>query len=99
MTGADRADVNDRLAAKPQHFARAAEILRAAADHDRQRGVLRAYRRAGFKEFGRLRESFRIGGRVYDTIYMDCLSSEFESPLLRRILVGLAPPDVDDELP
>jgi diamine N-acetyltransferase len=46
----------------------------------------RAMRRAGFQEFGRLREAFRIGDRVYDMIYMDCLSTEFESPVLGPLL-------------
>jgi diamine N-acetyltransferase len=53
-----------------------------------ERGI-RAYRRAGFREFGRLREAVRIGGRVFDTIYMDCLATEFDSPVLGRILDDL----------
>jgi len=55
---------------------------------------LRALQRAGFHEFGRLREAFRIGGRIYDLIYLDCLSTEFESPVLGPLLdrlVGHAP--------
>ena len=44
-----------------------------------------AYERAGFKELGRRRESRMMGGRLWDEIYMDCLSNEFESPVLRRI--------------
>ena len=47
---------------------------------------LRALRQAGFREFGHLREAFRIGGRIYDMIYMDCLSTEFESPVLGPLL-------------
>ena len=46
---------------------------------------IKAYERAGFKEIGRRRESRMMGGRLWDEIYMDCLSSEFESPVLRRI--------------
>lgn len=49
------------------------------------RGI-RAYRRAGFREVGRRRQAFRLAGRVYDTIFMDCLASEFESPVLGRLL-------------
>jgi RimJ/RimL family protein N-acetyltransferase len=71
-------------------------MLRVVASNERG---IRAYRRAGFKEFGRLRESFRVGGRVFDTIYMDCLSTEFESPLLAGIVADLAGPDVDEDLP
>jgi diamine N-acetyltransferase len=47
---------------------------------------LRAYTRSGFREIGRRREAFRLAGQVYDVVYMDCLASEFESPLLRRVL-------------
>jgi len=49
------------------------------------RGI-RAYKRAGFKEIGRWREAHRFGGRAYDVIYMDCLATEFQSPLLHRLL-------------
>src|SRR5713226_7569928 len=52
---------------------------------------LRAYTRAGFREIGRRREAFRLGGQAYDVVYMDCLASEFESPVLRRVLSGTAP--------
>jgi RimJ/RimL family protein N-acetyltransferase len=45
-----------------------------------------AYRRAGFKEIGRRREALRLGGRAYDLIFMDCLSTEFESPALHSLL-------------
>jgi RimJ/RimL family protein N-acetyltransferase len=50
-----------------------------------ERGV-RAYRRAGFREIGRRREAVRIGGRRYDLIFMDCLASDFQSPVLHRLL-------------
>jgi RimJ/RimL family protein N-acetyltransferase len=64
-------------------------MLRVVATNTRG---LRAYRRAGFREIGRLRESFRIGGRVLDTVLMDCLSTNFESPVLTKILDGLNSP-------
>jgi diamine N-acetyltransferase len=50
-----------------------------------ERGI-RAYTRAGFRELGRRREVWRLGGRVYDCIYMECLATEFQSPVLRRLL-------------
>jgi RimJ/RimL family protein N-acetyltransferase len=50
----------------------------------------RAYEKAGFREFGRRREADNLAGVVYDEIYMDCLASEFESPVLGRVFV----PDV-----
>jgi RimJ/RimL family protein N-acetyltransferase len=53
-----------------------------------QRG-LGAYRRAGFKEFGRRRQARRLGSRRYDIVHMDCLASEFESPVLKVYLEEL----------
>ncbi|HEX5505043.1 MAG TPA: GNAT family protein [Thermomicrobiales bacterium] len=52
-----------------------------------KRGI-HAYTRAGFRETGRRREAVRFGGRAYDLIYMDCLASEFQSPVLRRLIPG-----------
>jgi diamine N-acetyltransferase len=46
---------------------------------------LRAYQKAGFREFGRRREAVQMGGRLWDVIYMECLASEFVSPVLGRI--------------
>lgn len=43
---------------------------------------LRAYTKAGFKEFGRRRECRAMGGRLWDEIHMQCLSTGFESPVL-----------------
>ena len=47
----------------------------------------RAYEKAGFKEFGRRREADVMGGIAYDEVYMDCIASEFDSPVLGRIFV------------
>ena len=47
--------------------------------------AIRAYTRAGFRVMGRWREAARLGDQVYDIIYMDCLATEFHSPL-RRII-------------
>ncbi len=47
----------------------------------------RAYEKAGFREFGRRRQSHWMGGRLWDTIYMDCLAAEFISPVLHRVFV------------
>jgi RimJ/RimL family protein N-acetyltransferase len=44
-------------------------------------GAIRAYNKAGFKEIGRRRECRLMGGKLWDEIYMDCLSSEFERPV------------------
>ena len=47
----------------------------------------RAYERAGFKEFGRRRQCRWMNGRLWDDVYMDCLATEFESPVLSRVFV------------
>ncbi len=51
----------------------------------------RAYARAGFREFGRRRQCQFMGGRCWDTIYMDCLATEFTSPILGKIFVPDTP--------
>lgn len=48
-------------------------FLRAYASNP---GAVKAYERAGFKEFGRRREAAFRGGQPIDVIYMDCLSRE-----------------------
>jgi diamine N-acetyltransferase len=47
--------------------------------------AIKAYNKAGFKEIGRRRECRLMGGKLWDEIYMDCLSSEFESPVPGQI--------------
>ena len=51
----------------------------------------RAYEKAGFREFGRRRQSHRMGGRSWDEIYLDCLATEFTSPVLGRVFLPDAP--------
>jgi RimJ/RimL family protein N-acetyltransferase len=51
---------------------------------------INAYRKAGFREVGRWRQSWMLNGRLWDTICMDCLATEFTSPVLSRIFA----PDV-----
>jgi RimJ/RimL family protein N-acetyltransferase len=43
--------------------------------------ALRAYRRVGFREIGRRREIGSLGNTCCDAVFMDCLSTEFHSPL------------------
>ena len=45
---------------------------------------MRAYEKAGFKEFGRRQSHRSGGGELRDEIFMQCLSDEFESPVLGR---------------
>jgi RimJ/RimL family protein N-acetyltransferase len=40
---------------------------------------IHAYRKAGYKEAGRLREAVRRDGHWIDVIMMDCLAGEFEA--------------------
>ncbi|HTK12140.1 MAG TPA: GNAT family protein [Ktedonobacteraceae bacterium] len=47
----------------------------------------RAYAKAGFREIGRRRQAKFMGGKLWDIVYMDCLATEFVSPVLGRILV------------
>ncbi|MDQ5823855.1 MAG: GNAT family N-acetyltransferase [Chloroflexota bacterium] len=51
----------------------------------------RAYKKAGFREAGRLRESDFMGGKFWDLIYMDCLATEFTSPVLARTFLPEEP--------
>ncbi|HEX2913141.1 MAG TPA: GNAT family protein [Chloroflexia bacterium] len=43
--------------------------------------AIRAYQKIGFKEIGRRRGAFLLGGQRYDDIYMDLLASDFEPPV------------------
>jgi diamine N-acetyltransferase len=47
----------------------------------------RAYTKAGFREIGRRRQAKFMAGKLWDIVYMDCLSTEFASPVLGQILV------------
>ena len=60
-----------------------------------QRGV-RAYQKAGFKEFGRWRQAQRAGGVAYDVIYMDCLATEFAGSVLTSLQPEQAKPKGHD---
>ncbi len=47
---------------------------------------IRAYEKAGFREMGRRRAAARVGRQHLDIVYMDCVATEFESPVLVDIL-------------
>ena len=51
----------------------------------------RAYKKAGFTECGRHRQNRLLAGVYHDTIHMDCLASEFTSPVLARLLAPADP--------
>ena len=42
-----------------------------------------AYSKAGFKESGRRRECRLVGGKLWDEVQMDCLSTDFERPVTK----------------
>lgn len=48
--------------------------------------ALELYKKLGFKEIGRRRKSIEIGSVRYDDVFMDILSSEFNSELVKLIL-------------
>jgi RimJ/RimL family protein N-acetyltransferase len=45
----------------------------------------RAYEKAGFREIGRRRQCDLLNGHFYDLIMMDCIATEFESPVLSKV--------------
>jgi RimJ/RimL family protein N-acetyltransferase len=53
--------------------------------------AIRAYRKVGFREIGRRRQSQRIGAQVYDVVLMDCLATELEGSAFRDLLPAPAP--------
>jgi diamine N-acetyltransferase len=53
--------------------------------------AIRAYRRAGFREFGRRHEARSRGERAYDVVHMECLATDFDRSRLRSLLPD-APP-------
>ena len=48
--------------------------------------AIRTYRSLGFKEIGRRRQARIVGPAKYDAVLMDLLASEFESPVVRKLL-------------
>lgn len=55
------------------------------------RAAIRAYEKAGCREFGRRRQSRPMAGKRWDEVHMDCLAEEFESPVLARLLAPANP--------
>ncbi|MYB77677.1 MAG: GNAT family N-acetyltransferase, partial [Chloroflexi bacterium] len=54
--------------------------------HEYNLAGIRAYTKAGFKEFGRRRECHFMGGKYWDLIHMECLASEWgPSPVLAEV--------------
>ncbi|MGH9175449.1 MAG: GNAT family N-acetyltransferase, partial [Vicinamibacterales bacterium] len=66
-------------------------VLLDVAEHNP--GGIRAYEKAGFQIIGRRREAEVRDGRRWDTIYMQAMAENFESPVLAAIFA----PDVSRE--
>ncbi|MGN1299677.1 MAG: GNAT family N-acetyltransferase [Candidatus Scatovivens sp.] len=46
--------------------------------------AINCYKKVGFKEFGRRRESYFLNGKYYDDVHMDILKSEFEGNYIKN---------------
>lgn len=46
--------------------------------------AINCYKKIGFKEYGRRRESEFVNGKYYDRVYMDILDSEFEGSFIKN---------------
>ena len=46
-----------------------------------------AYEKAGFREIGRRRQCDLLNGHLWDLILMDCIATEFDSPVLSKVFV------------
>lgn len=51
----------------------------------------RAYARAGFREIGRRRAAWFMGGRLWDEILMDCLATDFHGSTLAEVFTPDTP--------
>jgi len=46
--------------------------------------AIACYKKVGFKEFGRRRESYFLNGKYYDEVHMDILASEFKGSYIKN---------------
>ena len=46
--------------------------------------AINCYKKVGFKEIGRRRQSYFLNGKYYDDVYMDILSSEFKDSFIKN---------------
>lgn len=49
---------------------------------------IRAYLKAGYREYGRRREAWLHNGQRWDIVYMEVIASEWDSPKMRRMLTA-----------
>lgn len=46
--------------------------------------AINCYKKVGFREFGRRRESYFLNGKYYDDVYMDILAEEFRGDWIKN---------------
>lgn len=46
--------------------------------------AINCYKKVGFKEFGRRRESYFLNGKYYDDVYMDILANELKESYIKN---------------
>jgi RimJ/RimL family protein N-acetyltransferase len=56
---------------------------------DFNKRAIASYKKIGFKEIGKRRGDRLIAGKRYDTIFMDILAEEFESPFIKKVMEKL----------
>ena len=49
--------------------------------------AISCYKKVGFNEFGRRRESYYLNGKYYDDIYMDALAKEFKGNYIKNKII------------
>lgn len=53
---------------------------------DFNKRAIASYKKIGFKEIGKRRGDRLIAGKRYDTVFMDILAEEFESPFIKKVM-------------
>lgn len=66
--------------------------------YDYNEPARRCYERAGFREFGRRRQSQFMDGRFWTVIYMECLATDFLSPQPPRNAEGSCAPGLSAKI-
>ena len=46
--------------------------------------AIACYKKVGFKEIGRRRQSYYLNGKYYDSVYMDILKEEFKKECIKN---------------
>lgn len=54
--------------------------------HSFNKRAINCYEKCGFKEIGRRRQSYIVGNKKYDDIYMDILMTEFKGNIKKKLI-------------